>query len=105
MLVEVTYVAVPCRNLTTFEVLICALTCQVFMSLFSAVNMSLAFNGSSAIQTLMHNRIMFNFYLGLPHMQCTYIVLKLVLQDVEYMELHLLLCCVLSSDDVGSGDT
>ena len=36
-------------------------------------------------------------------MQCTYIVLKLVLQDVEYME-HLLLCCVLSSDDVGSGD-
>ena len=34
--------------------LIYTLTCQVFMSLISAVNMSLAFNESSAIQCFEH---------------------------------------------------
>ena len=54
------------------------------MSLLGAVHMSPAFNGEvlqySASNTL-GNKIKTrrNFYLGLPHIQCTYIVLELVL--------------------------
>ena len=51
------------------------------MSLLGAVHMSPAFNRSSAIQCFKHpNEIKTqrNFYPGLPHIQCTYIVLELV---------------------------